>query len=178
MVSQIMPYVDRATSLVPNFGKGNALLFTAGLLAETVLRYGVAQPGYTELDVIQCCKCFQSAMALIDLGPFSVIRKIGTIFITFAFQFPIVHDRFSTTFRVAELKYDRPRLISFVQVTGEAINIASKVIGSLATGIVVQRMATGGATGKIRVVVSAALLALSAYNVFNNREFTKNKIII
>ena len=167
MVSRITSYADAATNLVPNFGKARALTFTAGLVLETVVRYGLAEPDYMELNVIQLLKTWQSVAAFADSAYFSAKGKVGAFFITYAFQSPIVHDKFSDP---NSPLLDRPRLISFVQVTGEAINIASKVIGSLATGLVVQRMVTGGVTGKIRIVVSAALLALSAYNVFNSRE--------
>jgi hypothetical protein len=63
-----------------------------------------------------------------------------------------------------QVESDRPPLVTFVQVASETIQIAARVLGSLATGTVVQRMFTDKSEGKIKVVVSLILLGLSFVN--------------
>ena len=179
MVSRIMPYVDRPTNLVPNFGKGNALLFTAGLLAETLRRFTMTKgTDYNRKNIswLQTFKATQS-LAISFGGSGSHIRKfVAGPLLFLGFQLPVVHDQIIKftkpysfthypTLHFTQIEAYRPHLICFVKMVGEVVNIVSKVVGSLATGLVVQKMVTGGPTGKIRFVVSAALLALSAYNV-------------
>jgi len=180
MVNPIMPYVDRATNLVPNFGKGNALVFTVGLFLETLQRSHMTEDtdcSRKNITRLQILKATQS-LVVMHGGSGSRIRKyVASPLLSFGLQLPVVHDQIikftnvhhfkspNQMLHYNQLTADRPVFVSFFKVAGEVVNIASKVIGSLATGLVVQKMVTGGPTGKIRFVVSAALLALSAYNV-------------
>jgi len=188
MVSRIMPYADRATNLVPNFGKGSALVFTVGLLMETVQRSHMTEDTDQNQENIYMLQMFKIAQSLpISFGGSgSHIRKyVAGYVLSFALQFTPIHQLIAKFTRVdlfdecevsryCQIEADRPVFVSFVQVAGEVVNIASKIIGSLATGIVVQQIVTGGSTGKIRIVVSAALLALSAYNVCAHQEDAEN----
>src|SRR3569832_1329824 len=180
MINPIMPYVDRATNLVPNFGKGNALVFTVGLVlvfllcSHMIVDTDRSRKNNTRLQML---KATQSLVILLG-GSGSHIRwYVASPLLSFGLQLPIVHDQIikftnvthfkdaNQTLHYNQLTADRPVFVSFFKVAEEVGNIVSKVIGSLATGLVVQKMVTGGPTGKIRFVVSAALLALAAYNV-------------
>ncbi len=62
---------------------------------------------------------------------------------------------------------DRPLLKDQLAVGYDVVNIASKIIQSFATGVVAQKMWNNSTSGKVRAVVTTALLALSAWNVYN-----------
>jgi len=187
MVSRIMPYVDRATNSVPNFGKGNALLFTAGLLAETLRRFTMTEDtdhNRINIYILQMFKIAQSLPISFGGSGSHITKYVAGPVLSFGLQFTLIHQLIATFTRVASFKgydtsyycqieVDRPDFVFFVQVAGEVVNIASKIIGSLTTGLVVQQMVTRRSTGKIRIVVSAALLALSAYNVCAHRQELK-----
>ncbi len=180
MVSRVMPYVNAATALVPNFGKVSAIGFTVGLLLETFFRPSASSQQHrtrSALAFIQFEKSFQSAQIAMNYFDSPRTKIMGSC-LAGGLQLPVVHNRLvrltgvnafgnNKTLHYTQIEADRPALVSFVQVAGEMVNIASKILGSLATGLIVQKMVTGDTTGKIRFVVTAALLALSAWNVKN-----------
>lgn len=180
MISHVMPYINSATALVPNFGKMDALTFTAGLVSETFVRFsidGAKDCTRSLLKRVQLAKTLQPvpiARNYFDSNP----TKLMGMALVAGSQLPFVHNLIvrltkvnnfgnNKTLHYVQIEADRPSLISFVQVAGEMVNIVSKVLGSLGTGIVVQKMVTGDTSGKIRFVVSTVLLALSAWNVKN-----------
>ena len=62
MIGRVMPYFDKATNLVPGFGRVEAGLFTGALLLESVVRFGPDFGGLTIifLDVIKHIQFYAS----------------------------------------------------------------------------------------------------------------------
>ena len=181
MINPIMPYVDRATNLVPNFGKGNALVFTVGLVLETLQRSHMTEDtdrSRKNITRLQMLKATQSLVILLGGSGSHIRRYVASPLLSFGLQLPIVHDQIikftnvthfkdaNQTLHYNQLTADRPVFVSFFKVAGEVVNIASKVIGSLATGLVVQQMVTRRSTGKIRIVDSVVFFVLFVFFVF------------
>ena len=186
MVTRLLPYVDAAIASVPNYGKAHALTFVTSLLAETYLRFsGKKDPN---LHMIAGAKSVQTLSGLLANPTFSSSRQVTalTCFLTMllpshllflgAAKFStILNYRFQRSndkylLETVLLKADRPSFAFLLASANEVANIASKVISSLAVGIIAQQVLTGDKTGKIRTVVSAALLAVSAVNVYCKRK--------
>ncbi len=177
MIDRLMPYVNTATNLVPGFGQREAAIFTGALIAESLIRASGGKGGarLLFLDPLKHIQ-FYASFAKNPFYSHSFGHKLIThlallpsnIFGVFAISeitgIKQCHIRGINQYH-ANLETERPPLVSFLACAGEALKIGAKIVGSLATGAVVEKMTTGQTEGKIRFAVSAALLALSAWNV-------------
>lgn len=173
MIDRLMPYVNTATNLVPGFGQKEAVIFTSALIAESLLRGSKTDKGLRILflDAIKHIQ-FYASFAKNPLYGHSVLNKLKAHFLLLPSNiFGILIISAITGVKEWNKKYhanleaDRPPLASFVACAGEALKMGAKIVGSLATGKVVGQMVEEQLSGKVRFAVSAALLALSAWNV-------------
>ncbi|MGH2611590.1 MAG: hypothetical protein ACRDFB_00910 [Rhabdochlamydiaceae bacterium] len=176
MITRFLPYVNAVTQRFPNYGKMNALGFVLPLLCESYMKL---QAGASSLFWIAFAKSIP-ACGLLNAAPaFEAPRIYYPTSIAFttlssrAFLLKFLDvvgtdqvKKGKKEINAVFLDTDRPPLVSFLTCASEVVNVASKVINSLATGVVVQKMFTGQTEGKVRTITTAILLSLSVLNVF------------
>ncbi len=164
---------------ISHFGKREAIVFTGALVLETMVRSLMDQEETGKknfkmifLDAIKHIQ-FYAACATQPSYALSWVAKlkahacllqsnfIGLKLLGRMTGIPKVKSGELYTW----IEVERPPLVSIIATLGEAAKVYAKVIGCLGTGKIVQKMWTGSSSGEIRFAVSAALLALSAWNV-------------
>lgn len=180
MVTRVTAFLNGAKALVPNFGKTSAAVFTTVLVLEYMFRTITIEKHHTTafLNKMQALKGVQSSIVLGAFGLNSKELLVGSIALA-ALQALPLHALIAKSTGVTRastggpsknyvrVEADRPPLVSFIQVAGEMVNIACKVLGSLATGVVVHKMFPGDTIGRSGAIVSLWLLTFSALNVKN-----------
>lgn len=179
MLNQVTPYINAMVSQLPTFGKPHASVFVAGLFLESL--YRIEDRSGAKLIKIFTSKVAQIAVLGASHTLFDSTRVKASVALCVALSQPTWLRKLSKKMDNQELKdnpdriSDRPRLSSFIGSGAEVVNIAAKIFCSLSTGVVVQQMITGQTEGKIRVAVSAILLAISAANVYKIIDYAYSK---
>lgn len=168
MIDRLMPYIDRATNLVPGFGKVSAALFTGALLLESVVRFNPSRDkGITIffLDAIKNIQ-FYASFAKTSYGHswVNVLKAHGALLPSSPFGIVVLELMTGTRDKI-NIRTDRPPLVSFVVCAGEAAKIGAKIVGCLATGKVIGQLVDTQISGNVSMAATAALLALSAWNM-------------
>ncbi len=183
MIAGVLPcvlhYANAATNLVPDYGKKHVCLFAAALFVETSLRFsndGDALKKIFFWKGPQIISCLLANSAFNSSYRVAIPTVVSTLALSTSGFYNVVANLSQVVkinnVTVASLNAERPPLISIFASAMEVANIASKIINSLAVGLVVQKAFTGQTEGKIRVVVSAALLLLSALNIYHRLEIS------
>jgi hypothetical protein len=192
MTTQALSYIDSASSLVPSFGKIQASIFCIGLVLETLYRSSSLKTHLTkdhqpkkqeyslsarDFSLLVGAKALQSSVVfrqpLVDrMGSYKTALCFSLDLLTHPWalsklsQWTNLTPIPNTSNHSWQIEADRPPLVALIQAISEIVHIAAKVLGSLATGTIVQQMWNGKTDGKVKVVVSSILLLASAYNVY------------
>jgi hypothetical protein len=194
MLDRLMPYANSITANVPHYGKLAAITFVVTLLFEVSARMSKKADVEARLGTIGGMKGMQLANLAHQIKSFSfntsyplANRILSTGANSLAcLGIGIVSGILSSRANEAQVTrgeqlkrgaviLDRPPVVVILASVFEIANVASKVINSCATGIVAQKMWSGGTTGKIRFVVTTALLALSFWNIRGNTPPSETK---
>lgn len=170
----------RALAAVPTYGKISSALFVLSLLRETYVRFS-PKKSYSfqlgdvplfkssKLNMISSLKRFQIGSCILESGYSWKLKIPAGIIIGFLPSQIVAPSQVVRLLPSEEFVIcsDRPFLNAYLACGKEVLNIASKVIQSVATGVVAQKMWNSQTNGNIRVVVTSALLTLSAWNIYN-----------
>jgi hypothetical protein len=173
---------ERSLAAVPNYGKITAALFLISLVGETYVRAS-SQKTHSGFSPWVALFLLKKVQVFSGMGGSSYSWKLTIPAGTVAFLLPSVgaaRAKIWTTenaqgerlHKAAVIPTDRPYLKTYFACAYEALNVASKVIQSVATGVVAQKMWSDQTEGKVRVAVTTALLALSAWNVYNLKTYS------
>ncbi len=169
----------RSLAVVPNYGKIKAALFLIGLLGETYVKLKLSDKKGWIIQTEGKDYVVESLKLVIRLKEIQFMAGISGSGYSWKFTIPAgvgfffmpsqiaAESRITKNWVAEVISTDRPLLNTYFACAHEILNIVSKVIQSIATGALAQKMWSGQTYGKIRVVITTALLALSAVNVYN-----------
>ncbi len=174
VMSSIYPTIEQAAA---NYGKVGAMSFVLSLVGETYSRFSKLNNSTGES--IAAFKSIQQTTYLAKnpilnswtanlLAGLTVTGLNTPQFLNFMGKLsgqPAIDKGSGRHKNIMTIISDRPPFVFFFACAREIADIASKVIGSFATGIVAQKMFDGQTEGKVRAVVTVVMLGLSAVNV-------------